>query len=447
MKKFYEVVQDEAGNIVVGAEVYLRNNSSPFALVTLYSDDGVTPTANPMVSQSDGYVTGWTADNTLRVEVYIDGELTKTINDWQHYDDLDNEIKAIRTCGTSAANLAPYFTGLGTGSTYSLTAFGRTLAGSADAPAALVTLGMDTDTTLAANSDTVFPSQKAIKTYVDQNSGGGSGFSWKDPVRVATTVAGTLASSFENGDTVDGVVLATGNRILIKNQAAPAENGIYTVNASGAPTRSTDADAGSELVSAALFVSAGTVNHDTQWTCTNDTPPTLGVTAITFVQIASGSGLLQAINNLSDVSNVATARTNLGIGTAGVLDVATAAQWRANTADKILDTDGVWASADYVALTDAATVAVDFSAGFNFSLTIGGNRTLGAPSNTKNGQVGAIVITQDGTGSRTLAYHANWKFAGGTDPTLSTAAGSVDVLFYQVISSTSIIANLVKAIA
>ena len=75
--------------------------------------------------------------------------------------------------------------------------------------------------------------------------------SWKAAVRVATTVAGTLASSFENGATIDGVVLATGDRILIKNQADAAENGIYTVNASGAPTRATDADSGSELVAAA----------------------------------------------------------------------------------------------------------------------------------------------------------------------------------------------------
>ena len=146
-------------------------------------------------------------------------------------------------------------------------------------------------------------------------------------------------------------------------------------------------------------------------------------------------------------STAAGARTNLGLGTIAVLDETTTAQYRANTADKALSTDQVWAAADYVALTDAATVAVDMSTGFNFSLTIGGNRTLGAPSNTKNGQSGAIVITQDGTGSRTLGYHANWKFAGGTDPTLSTAAGAVDVLFYQVISSTSIVGNLVKAIA
>ena len=116
--------------------------------------------------------------------------------------------------------------------------------------------------------------------------------SWKAAVRVATTVAGTLASSFENGATIDGVVLATGDRILIKNQADAAENGIYTVNASGAPTRATDADSGSELVAAACLVLNGTVNatpSPTQWVCTTPSPITLGVTALTFVQFSTSS--------------------------------------------------------------------------------------------------------------------------------------------------------------
>ncbi|MES2904590.1 MAG: hypothetical protein V4696_10430, partial [Pseudomonadota bacterium] len=152
-------------------------------------------------------------------------------------------------------------------------------------------------------------------------------------------------------------------------------------------------------------------------------------------------------HSLADDANAAAGRTTLGLGTIAILDETTTAQFRANTADKALSTDQVWSAADYVALTDAATVDVDMSAGFNFSLTIGGNRTLGAPTNTKNGQAGEIIITQDGTGSRTLGYHANWKFAGGTEPTLSTAAGAIDVLSYKVVSATSIIASLAKAFA
>lgn len=98
-----------------------------------------------------------------------------------------------------------------------------------------------------------------------------------------------------------------------------------------------------------------------------------------------------------------------------------------------------------VVLTDAATVAVDMAIGAgDFTLTIGGNRTLGAPTNTSNNLSGKIAITQDGTGSRTLAYNAVWKFPFGTIPSLSTAASAVDTLFYTVRDSTHIDAVLQK---
>ena len=91
-----------------------------------------------------------------------------------------------------------------------------------------------------------------------------------------------------------------------------------------------------------------------------------------------------------------------------------------------------------VALTDGATIAVDLSLGNNFTVTLAGNRTLGAPTNVTAGQSGVIVVTQDGTGSRTLAYNSAYKFAGGTAPTLTTTASAVDVLAYYVESSTRI---------
>jgi len=91
-----------------------------------------------------------------------------------------------------------------------------------------------------------------------------------------------------------------------------------------------------------------------------------------------------------------------------------------------------------VALTDAATIAVDLSLGNNFTVTLAGNRTLGAPTNVTAGQSGVIVVTQDGTGSRTLAYNSAYKFAGGTAPTLTTTASAVDVLAYYVESASRI---------
>ena len=96
----------------------------------------------------------------------------------------------------------------------------------------------------------------ATKAYVDATA---QGLDVKASVRVATAVAGTLASSFENGDVVDGVTLVTGDRILLKNQAAPAENGIYVVEASGPATRSIDANTSAELTKGAFtFVESGT---------------------------------------------------------------------------------------------------------------------------------------------------------------------------------------------
>jgi len=96
------------------------------------------------------------------------------------------------------------------------------------------------------------------------------------------------------------------------------------------------------------------------------------------------------------------------------------------------------AAAAIVALTDAATIAVDMSTGNNFSVTLGGNRTLGNPTNLTPGQSGIIYVTQDATGSRTLAYSSYWKFPGGTAPTLTTTANAVDALVYTVRTSTSI---------
>jgi hypothetical protein len=126
---------------------------------------------------------------------------------------------------------------------------------------------------------------------------------WKEPVRVATTGAGTLASSFQNGNVIDGVTLVTGDRILIKNQAAPAENGIYTVNATGAPTRATDMDIWDEVPGATVFVNVGTANADQFWFCTSNPGGTLGTTAITWSQI-SGSGTLQSSYNSSTAGEI-----------------------------------------------------------------------------------------------------------------------------------------------
>jgi hypothetical protein len=95
-------------------------------------------------------------------------------------------------------------------------------------------------------------------------------------------------------------------------------------------------------------------------------------------------------------------------------------------------------------LTDAASITNNFALGNNFLVTLGGNRTLAAPTNAVAGQSGTIHIIQDGTGSRTLGYNTAWQFVSATVPTLSTGAGDVDILCYIARSSTTIDAALLK---
>ena len=142
--------------------------------------------------------------------------------------------------------------------------------------ARITSLGTPTQTTDAAT-----------KAYVDSQL---QGLDVKNSVRVATTANGTLSSAFANGQTVDGVTLATGDRILLKNQSTGSQNGIYTVNASGAPTRATDFDADSEVTGGTFFfVEEGTTNGDNGFVMTNDGTVTVGSTALVFTQF-SGAG-------------------------------------------------------------------------------------------------------------------------------------------------------------
>lgn len=123
-----------------------------------------------------------------------------------------------------------------------------------------------------ANNDLVRYSQLAALT---------DGLKPKAAVRVATTVAGTLATSFENGDTIDGVVLATSDRILIKDQTLPEENGIYVVAATGAPTRATDFDSPSEIPGAYTVAQFGTANQGVLFVSLSS-PGTIGTDPIQF---------------------------------------------------------------------------------------------------------------------------------------------------------------------
>lgn len=269
-------------------------------------------------------------------------------------------------------------------------------------------------------------------------------------VRVATTGNVVIATALNNGDTIDGVVLAAGDRVLVKSQTAPAENGIYVVGVS--PARATDFDTWAEFPGTIINVSAGTANANLSFRCTVNAGGTLNTTAITYIQFGSSLSLPLAIANGGIGSGVAATgfdnlKQNATTAYVGAVELLTAAEFRTGTdTTRALTADAAWSALAEVTLTDAGTVAVDLATFINGVVTLGGNRTLGNPTNTKAGQAGRIRIVQDGTGSRTLAFAANWEFVNAQAPLLSTAAGAEDVLSYDVISATRVLASLSRGI-
>jgi hypothetical protein len=208
------------------------------------------------------------------------------------------------------------------GGSVSITSGVSSVSGTANQITASATTG---DITLSLPSAVTFPGtvtlnaaptedlQAATKGYVDSVA---QGLDIKASVKAATTENGTLATAFDNGSVIDGVTLATGDRILIKNQTDATANGIYVVAASGAPTRSTDMNAAAEFPGAFTFVEQGTTNADTGYVCTNNSV-IVGTTEITFAQF-SGAGSYVAGNGLTLTGN------SFSINTAVTVDVSTA---------------------------------------------------------------------------------------------------------------------------
>ena len=165
------------------------------------------------------------------------------------------------------------------------------------APSAAVSFNSQKITNLA---DPTADADAANKGYVD---GVAQGLDVKDSVVATTTANGTLSTAFANGQSIDGVTLQTGDRILIKNQTTASQNGIYNVQASGAPSRATDMATGANAAGAFVFVEQGTVNAENGFTCTSDTgSAVVGTNNLTFAQF-SGAGQIIAGNGIAKDGN------------------------------------------------------------------------------------------------------------------------------------------------
>jgi len=172
---------------------------------------------------------------------------------------------------------------------------------------------------------------------------------------------------------------------------------------------------------------------------------TQGAFSITFDSAGGGTSLaispLSATYIYSDGTNVYNAANpSYAIALSFISQQASAADYRGNTtASKFLNPNGVWTAMSEVTLTDAATIAWDMSTGFDFIVTLGGNRIMGAPTNTKVGQKGRLIIAQDGTGGRTISsWNGVYDFSAGVAPTLTTTASAINVLYYDVRSAGAI---------
>ena len=289
--------------------------------------------------------------------------------------------------------------------------------------------------TVAVNSsritglaDPTDPQDAATKAYVDAAR---SGLDIKASVRAATTANITLS----NTQTIDGVALSVGDRVLVKDQNTASQNGIYVV-ASGSWSRSTDADEPAEVTPGFFFfVEEGTVNADSGWVMTADGTITIGTTAITFAQfsgagqIVAGDGLSKTGNTLSvntangieiSADNVQLASTVAGAGltySSGVLAVG-------GTADRItVNTDSIDIASTYVgqsSITTLGTIGTGTWQGTIIDPTYGGT---GVNNGSKTITLGGNLTTS-GAFNSTFTMTATTSVTFPTTGTLATLAGS-----------------------
>lgn len=247
-----------------------------------------------------------------------------------------------------------------------------------------------------------------------------------------TLVVGSPQLQFFTGSTTQTVVLPVASTLVLGQSWTIVNNssGTVTVQSSGANTILAVAAGNTGIFTAVL--TSGT--SAASWSST-------------YISSGAGTGTVTSVTCNGGLSGgTITTTGTCAISAGGVTysmlasaALATSGNYQANAASTVLGPNAVWSAAGTTALTDAATIAVDMSTGINFTVTLGGNRTLGAPSNTKVGQSGVFRVTQDGTGTRTLAYNAVYKWSGGTACTLTTTASKNDYIFYFVYSSSEIL--------
>jgi hypothetical protein len=269
----------------------------------------------------------------------------------------------------------------------------------------------------------------ATKAYVDAAR---SGLDVKQSVRAATIAAVLLASGLENGDAIDGVTLATGDRVLVKNQGTSSENGIYVVQASGAAVRATDFDGTGEVSGGAFtFVEEGTVNADSGWVVTSNGAITVGTDAIAWVQF-SGAGQITAGNGLTKSGNTIDA-----VGTAGRISVSSDA----------IDIDSGYIGQNTI--TTLGTIATGTWAATDVAIEHGGTNASTAAQARENlgtRTSGGTPNTSTPTLSRITSKGCDASAAGTSTTAVNHMFNSADVIvqIYEVSSGATVVGDIVR---
>jgi hypothetical protein len=249
----------------------------------------------------------------------------------------------------------------------------------------------------------------ATKGYVDAAR---QGLDVKQSVRVATTEPINLASDLEAGDVIDGEALVAGDRVLVKNQSTSSENGIYVAVASGAASRSSDAngtaDTGEITPGTFVFVEEGTVNSDKGFVVSTNGTITVGVSAINWTQFSgagsftAGDGLSQSGNTIN--VNVVADRTAI---TGDAVDIASTYVGQSSITTLGTITTGVWNGTD-VAVADGGTGASDAaSARTNLGIkTTAGTATTTASTLARVAKQGCAAHS-GGTSTTTVTHLFN----------------------------------------
>ena len=220
---------------------------------------------------------------------------------------------------------------------------------------------------------------------------------------------------------------------------------------------------GSNTPITVLTVDSNTVTVNASFVANSGTLSSLTANAITVNNLTVNAnlvanGALLTTLNASAISNgtVASARLPAANTTAnGAVALANTSEFTTGQSNtKVLTPGQVFGAAAEVTLTYSGNTVVttgdaglDMSDFINGVITLTQISTLGQPLNVKVGQSGCIRIVQDATGLWTLSFNADWEFAGGTAPTISSAAGTTDLLFYHVLASGRVFGSLVRAVA